>query len=201
MSFPNVYHLRRVADTASKACFICYKPSSSVLITPDNKDWFYVCPVHLQDRNFCSPLDNSSGSTAAAEAEARRARDEALKLEIEKVKKEYEEKQRRKKEKEKQSTEKDEGEGANKDRKGENQNKEENVDFKKTAEKDLESASPLQKADTQSEKPAGPRIFALHKTFYQMRITRQRNIEMARRSAERLEDASLFPSVPKGDIS
>lgn len=37
MSFPNVYHLRRVADTASKACFICYKPSSSVLITPDNK--------------------------------------------------------------------------------------------------------------------------------------------------------------------
>ncbi|KAL1994400.1 hypothetical protein VTN49DRAFT_3069 [Thermomyces lanuginosus] len=198
MSFPNVYHHRRVADTASKACFICYKPSSSVLITPDNKDWFYVCPAHLQDRNFCSPLDNNSGGTATAEAEARRARDEALKREIEKVKKEYEEKQRRKKEKEKEKEGNQEGEGeeANKDKKDKKDNdKEEDVDFKKAAEKNLE------KAGTQSEKPAGPRIFALHKTFYQMRITRQRNIEMARRNAERLKDGSLFPSVPKGDIS
>lgn len=37
MSLPNVWHLRRVADTAAKACFVCYKPSASVLITPDNK--------------------------------------------------------------------------------------------------------------------------------------------------------------------
>jgi hypothetical protein len=38
----NVYHLRRVADTSSKACLICYKPSTSVLITPDNKVSEYV---------------------------------------------------------------------------------------------------------------------------------------------------------------
>jgi hypothetical protein len=38
----NVYHLRRVADTSSKACLICYKPSTSVLITPDNKVREYV---------------------------------------------------------------------------------------------------------------------------------------------------------------
>jgi hypothetical protein len=37
MSLPNIWHLRRVADTAARACYICYKPSSSVLITPDNK--------------------------------------------------------------------------------------------------------------------------------------------------------------------
>lgn len=37
MSLQNVWHLRRVADTAAKACYVCYKPSSSVLITPDNK--------------------------------------------------------------------------------------------------------------------------------------------------------------------
>jgi hypothetical protein len=40
MSLTNVWHLRRVADTAAKACFICYKPSTSVLITPDNKVGF-----------------------------------------------------------------------------------------------------------------------------------------------------------------
>lgn len=37
MSLQNIWHLRRVADTAAKACYICYKPSSSVLITPDNR--------------------------------------------------------------------------------------------------------------------------------------------------------------------
>lgn len=36
-SFPNIYNHRKVADTASKACEICYKPSTSVLVTPENK--------------------------------------------------------------------------------------------------------------------------------------------------------------------
>lgn len=35
--FPNIYTHRKVADTASKACDICYKPSTSVLVTPENK--------------------------------------------------------------------------------------------------------------------------------------------------------------------
>ncbi|TVY44254.1 hypothetical protein LSUB1_G000985 [Lachnellula subtilissima] len=36
-SFPNVYTHRKVADTASKSCEICYKPSTSVLVTPESK--------------------------------------------------------------------------------------------------------------------------------------------------------------------
>ena len=35
--FPNLYTHRKVADTAAKACDICYKSSTSVLITPDQK--------------------------------------------------------------------------------------------------------------------------------------------------------------------
>jgi hypothetical protein len=37
MSFPNIYAHRKVADTKAKSCDICFKISSSVLITPDNK--------------------------------------------------------------------------------------------------------------------------------------------------------------------
>ncbi|KAK2934852.1 VPS4-associated protein 1 [Fusarium oxysporum f. sp. vasinfectum] len=37
-TFPNIYTLRKVAETAAKACDICYKSSTSVLITPDQKD-------------------------------------------------------------------------------------------------------------------------------------------------------------------
>lgn len=36
-TFQNVYTLRRVADTAAKGCEVCFKPSSSVLITAENK--------------------------------------------------------------------------------------------------------------------------------------------------------------------
>lgn len=36
-AFPNVYTHRKVAETSSKACDVCYKPSTSVLITTDKK--------------------------------------------------------------------------------------------------------------------------------------------------------------------
>ena len=39
----------------------------------------------------------------------------------------------------------------------------------------------------------------LSRNFYQMRINRLRNIEMAKRNAERLRNPASFPSVPKGD--
>ncbi|KAL9099435.1 MAG: hypothetical protein Q9163_005060 [Psora crenata] len=87
----NVWHLRRVAEASAKSCDICYKPTTSVLITPDNKDFFYLCPGHLKDRSFCSPI--------ADEAEiAAKKRKEHMEREIEIVVKEYEDKVKRKKE-------------------------------------------------------------------------------------------------------
>lgn len=35
--FPNIYTHRKVAEASAKACDICYKPSTSVLITPNKK--------------------------------------------------------------------------------------------------------------------------------------------------------------------
>lgn len=43
-----------------------------------------------------------------------------------------------------------------------------------------------------------PRVFALQKTFYQQRIEKKRNAEIAKRNRERLQNPSLFPQVPKG---
>jgi len=37
MAFQNIYTHRKVADTSAKACEICYKPSTSVLVAPENK--------------------------------------------------------------------------------------------------------------------------------------------------------------------
>lgn len=83
------------------------------------KDFFYICPAHLQDRHFCSPVVDSA-------EEARKKRDEAMAREIEAVKREYEEKQSRKKGKEKEKEkEKEKGEdGESKEKKEEKEEKE-----------------------------------------------------------------------------
>lgn len=99
----NVWHHRKVADTAAKSCFVCYKPSSSVLITPDNKDYFYVCTGHLRDRNFALPTEDEAKNIAE-----RKKKDE-LDREIEIIKKEYEEKMKKKKEKRKDKDGKKDG--------------------------------------------------------------------------------------------
>lgn len=182
MSVPNVWHHRKVAETSAKGCEICYKPSTSVLITPDKQDFFYVCPAHLTDRGFCSPIIDHD----AIAAKKKKEMDE----EVEKLKKEYEEKQRKKKEKE---AEKHKG-----------KEKDENKDSKKTEEdKDEKKADP---ASDDNEKPKEkspsnpedePRVFALQRTFYQRRVDRKRQAEVAKRNRERMNNPNFFPSVPK----
>merc|ERR1712000_471135 len=100
--FPNLYTHRKVAEASAKACDICYKPSTSVLITPDKKDFFYVCVGHLKDRYFCTPKID--------EEARKKKREQAMAEETERVKKEYEEKQRKKKEKEERAKEEEEEE-------------------------------------------------------------------------------------------
>ncbi|KKK14682.1 hypothetical protein AOCH_000808 [Aspergillus ochraceoroseus] len=187
---PNVWHLRRVADTAAKSCSICHKPSSSVLITPNNKDFFYVCPVHLKDRNFCLPIID-------AEEEAAKKKQEAMDREIEKLKKEYEEKQQRKSEREKDAKSKDDS----KDKKDPSENNTKKADAENKDEKERdEKIDAIKKEQSTPLSDDSPRIFSLHKNFYQMRIDRLRNVEAAKRSRQRLQDPSFFPSVPSGDI-
>ncbi|KAJ5113394.1 hypothetical protein N7456_001928 [Penicillium angulare] len=185
MSLTNVYHLRRVADTAAKSCLICYKPSTSVLITPDNKDFFYVCPAHLQDRHFCTPIIDTEGET-------KRQKEEAMAREIEIVKKEYEEKQRRKKDKAKDEKEKEKDDSKEKDKDTSNSKSDE-----KERDDKIDS---IKNAGTERKTADSPRIFELHKTFYQMRIDRLRGIEMAKRNQERMKSPSLFPSVPTREL-
>ncbi|TQB69885.1 hypothetical protein MPDQ_001289 [Monascus purpureus] len=188
MSLPNVWYLRRVAETGAKACLICCKPSTSVLITPDNKDFFYVCQVHLKDHNFCSPIID-------AEKEAAKKKEEAMAQEIEKVKKEYEEKQRKKKEKE-QENKKDKKSSDNDTDSQEKGKDESEISTSDDAKERDSKIQGIEMAGAQSKADDSPRIFALHKIFYQMRVDRLRNIEIARRNRERLKDPSFFPSVP-----
>uniref|UniRef100_D8PKW7 DUF1742-domain-containing protein n=1 Tax=Schizophyllum commune (strain H4-8 / FGSC 9210) TaxID=578458 RepID=D8PKW7_SCHCM len=87
MSFDNVYY-KRVMATA-KGCYVCYKPTTTVLATINTTDFLYTCPAHLTDPNFATQLQSTpSASKGAVSAE-----------EIARVKAEYEEKQKRKQQK------------------------------------------------------------------------------------------------------
>ncbi|KAI0837225.1 DUF1742-domain-containing protein [Hypoxylon sp. FL0890] len=180
MSFPNIWHHRRVAETSAKACEVCYKPSSSVLVTPENKDFFYVCPGHLKDRGFCTPIIDQEAVAAKKKKE--------MEEELERVKKEYEEKQRKKKEKESKSS-----------KESEKTKDEEEKETKKTDKKDESNADVKDKAGdkTPQKTEEEPRVFALQRTFYQQRLDRKRQAEMAKRNRERLSNPNFFPSVPK----
>ncbi|MCJ1229944.1 hypothetical protein MMC12_006615 [Toensbergia leucococca] len=182
MSLTNIWHLRKVAETLPKACDICYKPTTSVLITPDKKDYFYVCQGHLKDRGFCSSVGDD------AEAAARKKKEE-MDREIELVKKEYEEKieKKRKKAKEKKNVDEDE-------KKADNENE--------RAEKDKDER--IKQITSQGVAPTNnediPRVFSLQKVFYQKRLDRIRNAEMAKRNRERAKNPTVFPSVPTGGL-
>lgn len=56
LPFENNYKLRKVAETDSRACSVCYKPTSAVLVSDNQKDFFYVCLTHLKDTGFSNPI-------------------------------------------------------------------------------------------------------------------------------------------------
>ncbi|KAM0513266.1 hypothetical protein ACHAPE_007918 [Trichoderma viride] len=184
--FANLYTQRKVAEAAAKACDVCYKPSTSVLITADKKDFFYICPVHLKDRNFCSPKIDEDAVKAKREKE--------LAEEKEKLKKEYEEKQRKKKEKEKEKEkekDKDKKDKDKKDDKDKDKDKEKKEDEKENeAEKSAGDETPKEEDE--------PRVFELKSVFYQQRLQRKRQAETAKRDRERASQPNYFPSVPTG---
>ncbi|RAL64538.1 hypothetical protein DID88_002012 [Monilinia fructigena] len=167
-SFPNIWTHRKVAETASKPCEICYKPSASVLITPENKDFFYVCPSHLKDKGFATPIIDE----AAIAAKKKKEMDD----EIERVKQEFEEKQR-KKQKEKETANKNEKEKDGKDKKNDGKEDEKKTDEKKKSD----SASLPAQISTPDEEP---RVFSLKKALYQQRLDKKKQAEIAKRNRE-----------------
>ena len=190
MGSKNLYHRRLVAESGAKACWVCYRPSSTVLITVEQDDWFHVCPGHLKDRKFAIPQDE--------EDLAEKKRQEELEKEIEAGKKEFEENMRKKLARRKQKEyEKD-------DSKKKEDKKEEKEDLEKAEQEKDEKLKELEKKKAKEPAKAmveGPRIFVLDKNFWQMRVQKKRDAENARRQRERMKAPGTFPAVPSDDFS
>ncbi|KAJ3511522.1 hypothetical protein NLJ89_g4047 [Agrocybe chaxingu] len=102
MSFNNLYYKR--VGTA-KACYVCRKPTTTVLATINAVDFLYACSTHLTDYGFATLVkDEAKVTSPAVTAE-----------EIAKVKAEWEERQKKKLQAEKEKIKDNDKEAAKKD--------------------------------------------------------------------------------------
>lgn len=114
--------------------------------------------------------------------------------------KEKQEGKEEKDDKKKKKKGKDNGDG--KDGKEDATSKEENKE--KTPDEGKDAKKEEKEKGSKKDVPAvfneEPRIFSLKKSFFQMRIDRIRNAELAKRNMDRLQAPGAFPSVPSGTL-
>jgi hypothetical protein len=167
--FKNLYHVRRVAESSAKACFICYKPTSTVMVTEDGKsDYFYLCEGHLADTAFATPQVDP-------EVEKAKERQKALEQEIEELERRWKEHEAKKK--------KEKGE-------------KENEDEKKASEK---SALKTEQEKNDAVANKKPRVYILNKDIFSIRLGNWRDAQRSKKTSQLLSKPNLFPKVPTHD--
>ncbi|KAK7061460.1 DUF1742-domain-containing protein [Favolaschia claudopus] len=187
MSFTNLYY-KRTAGTP-KPCFVCYKPTTTVLATINTVDFLYTCPVHLTDPGFASPFADPAAQSKPAVSQE----------DVGKAVAEWEERQKRKKEKEKADKEKAEKEKTEKDKDSkaaDNKDKEK----EKVKDADNDSKDSLKIPGSLSPKPSSTPTherFTLHRDIFSLRQTEHRK----RRQAAQAKDlAPRLPGAPRGTL-
>ncbi|KAB5595568.1 hypothetical protein CTheo_1029 [Ceratobasidium theobromae] len=158
-----------------RACYVCNKPTTTVLSTAPVVDWIYTCDGHLSDSGFATLQTPAASPTPSASAE-----------EIAKIKAEWEAKQKKKQEQaDKEKKESEEKKDAEKKEGGEKA---------KTASPKPASPAPVTSG---SSTPKHDK-YVLHRQFYTMRLTdhrRRRQQKEVDALAPKLTGAGL--SVPK----
>ncbi|ESK93711.1 hypothetical protein Moror_1409 [Moniliophthora roreri MCA 2997] len=187
MSFTNLYY-KRTAGTP-KACYVCYKPTTTVLATINTVDFIYTCPGHLSDPGFASQVGEANDGASGARKLGLSSE------EIAKVKAEWEEKQRLKEKKEKEK-EKD-------DKAKDDKTKDDKKDDKKDDEDEKPKSKPASPTTATPSSPspspgATHQRYTLHRDFFSMRLAEHRK---RRQATQAKELAPRLPGAPRSDIS
>ncbi|KAG6378889.1 AAA-ATPase Vps4-associated protein 1-domain-containing protein [Boletus reticuloceps] len=179
-------HACQTAATA-KACYICYKPTVTVLATIDTADFFYTCPTHLTDHGF---------ATRAPDPEPEPKKPSVSPEEIAKVKEEWERKQRQKKDKEGQADGdgKNGAEGAPKDAEGKEADVATKADSKQ--EKKPVVAQGPSSPEEPTTRPTHER-YIVHRDIFALRTADHRR---RRQAAQTKNLAPRLPGAPRGSL-
>jgi len=197
--FQNVYYKRQVAT--AKACFVCYRPTTTVLATLNATDFIYTCDSHLADTGFATRIvvaDTTQQPPSAPKASPE---------EIQKVKEEWDARQKAKAERAKEQAKekgKEAGEGKDKDKeKSSSWFSLPSIPFfgqdasdAPKPDSSTQSTIPVQSTPAPSG-PAKHERYALHRDIFGMRQgehRKRRNMAQAKAIAPRL------PGAPRGGL-
>ncbi|KAK1924588.1 VPS4-associated protein 1 [Papiliotrema laurentii] len=168
-AFQNVYYERKVATP--RPCYICKRPTPTVLSTIKTEDFLYTCDSHLLDPGFATLIPPTQTGPSAED--------------IQKVIADYHVREARKAEAAK---------GKNDEGKEEKNDAKDTKDPKKASDKgDTNPASPS--AAPTSPALATHRKFALHRQIFEMR---QHEIRKKEQGVKAREVGKGLPQVPRG---
>ncbi|KIM83825.1 hypothetical protein PILCRDRAFT_69007 [Piloderma croceum F 1598] len=184
MSFTNLYYRR--ATGTPKACYVCYKPTTTVLATINATDFIYTCDMHLTDTGFANSVEGSDGAGAAQKPGLSAE-------EIAKVKQDWEDLQRRKKEKE--ETKKKEKDDKEKRENEKAEGKEDKETVKQTSKVPGAWTPPSSKSPPPT--PTHQR-FTLHRDIFALRLSDHRK---RRQTAQAKLLAPRLPGAPQGGFT
>ncbi|TBU31995.1 VPS4-associated protein 1 [Dichomitus squalens] len=178
-AFTNLYYKRAVGT--AKPCYICNKPTTTVLATINTVDFLYTCDAHLSDPGFASQVGITNDGVGAGGAKKMGLSPE----EIAKVKAEYEERQKKKAEKAKEK-EKDKEKGKDNKEGEKDEGKGEKSSTPGTKSPPSSSASPAPATPTHQR-------YTLHRDIFALRLAEHRR---RRQAAQAKELAPRFPGAP-----
>ncbi|KAI3402330.2 hypothetical protein KGF56_004900 [Candida oxycetoniae] len=208
--FPNKYTLRLVSPTDSKPCLICYKPTTSVLISENQVDFFYTCNAHLLDTQFTDPVHPQAYYDLAKEIEVLKQSVEKLKVEVDSEKPYFWGLNQYWKNGGGSGSTESKSESTSKNGNDDDGNKEKSTN-KTPASKDVskyellksklkEQSNSLQEKETQLQQFKF-KNYTLHQTIYRNRLMAFQKRKYNKERSEKIQQKGFFPSAPTHDIS
>ena len=165
-----------------KACYVCNKPTTTVLATINTVDFLYTCDAHLSDPGFASQVGATNDAVGAGGVRKMGLSPE----EIAKVKAEWEDRQKKKAEKAKAGEK-------GKEEKGEDGDG--NDKSKDSGKKSASPSAPSPPSSSASPAPATPthQRYTLHRDMFALRLAEHRR---RRQAAQAKELAPRLPGAP-----
>ncbi|KZT72705.1 DUF1742-domain-containing protein [Daedalea quercina L-15889] len=187
MSFQNLYYKRAVAT--ARPCYVCHKPTTTVLATIQTVDFLYVCDTHLSDPGFASQVGQANDGVGAGGAKMGLSQEE-----IAKVKQEWEERQKKKQEKKGQGKD---NEASQDD--GDKAEKKAESGEEKRSESPTKVVGLVSLPSTVSNPPTKPshERYTLHRDMFALRLAEHRR---RRQAAQAKELAPRLPGAPRSTL-
>lgn len=171
------------AVATARPCYVCHKPTTTVLATIQTVDFLYTCDTHLSDPGFASQVGQASDGMGAGGAKMGLSPEE-----IAKVKQEWEERQKKKQEKKKDKDASQDGDGKS------NQKAESGEE--KSSKSPPSSVSPPPTVTSPHTKPSHER-YTLHRDIFALRLAEHRR---RRQAIQAKELAPRLPGAPRAAL-